>query len=217
MKTFKQYIAESEEEMEAEEEIHYPTGVYIALEMVEESMIAVKEYMEEYLPDIEFNDEQHCTLIYSKKPYVDEIIPGEYQATSTFDRFSKFGENEDVLVVEINSEAILDRNKALVGEYDFISDYDEYKPHFTLSYDAKDIDVNSLPAIDFAIHFDNETVAPLDEDWGDSDDEERTEGEETLVGKALKTLKSKEEKNDADNKKEAKKLEKEAKADKKEE
>ncbi len=168
------------------EESIYPSGVYISLDMVEESFIALKKYMDKYIPNLEHNEEQHCTLIYSKKEHKEEIIPKEYQVVGTFLRFSKFGENNEVLVAELDCNAMVLRNAELVKKYGFVSDYDEYKPHFTLSYDAKDIDINSLPPIDFAIYFNNETVEPLDENWSNkASDDEKLDGVGTMVGQSL--------------------------------
>ncbi len=211
MITFKQFLSENEEvevEVPEEEEIFYPGGVYISVNMEEESLIAISNYMDKYLPnhDTINLENMHCTLIYSKKPYKEEIIPKEYKSIGTFLKFTKFGEKEDVLVAELDCEAMVTRNKELVEEHDFISDFEEYKPHFTLSYNAKDIDINSLPPLDFAIYFENETIDQLDENW---EDEDEVYGDETLVGKAIGKHKVKMDKEEKKAEKETKKEEKE--------
>jgi len=197
MKTFKQFVSENEaievETEEDEDKIHYPDGVYISVKMKEESIIAMEEYCSKYLPGLKINEEWHSTLIYSQKEQKEEIIPESYSATCTVLHFSKFGQDGETLVAELDAPTLIERNKALVEEYGFISDFDEYKPHTTLVYDAQDVDINSLPEIDFAIHFDSEEVELLNTDWSGSKDEEDDYDEETatVVGKALHKMKTK--------------------------
>jgi len=160
MKTFSEFINE-----EDDTKIYYPDGIYISVKLTEETEIAIKEYQAKYLKDKEINEELHCTLIYSNKPHVDEIIPASYLAIGTFQEFSLFGPDKDVLVVEVNSQDLTRRNEELTREHGFISDYDEYKTHITLSYNSKDIDLNSLPAMDFSFGFESESIALLDTEY----------------------------------------------------
>jgi hypothetical protein len=206
MKTFKEYIRENEEaNAEEEDKIHYPGGVYISVKMQEESIIAMEEYCSKYLPGLEINKEWHSTLIYSKKVHKEEIIPASYTAVCTVLHFSKFGKEGETLVAELDCPVLTERNIELVEEYGFISDFDEYKPHTTLVYDAQDVDINSLPEIDFALYFDSEEVEQLDTDWngtGSSEDSEDDFDEEnaTIAGKALNAMKKAEEKNKKEDK-----------------
>jgi hypothetical protein len=198
MKTIKEFIQEREEVQKEEEiEITYPGGVYISVKLSEETELAVQEYQAKYLKGQKINEKLHCTLIYSKRPQVEEIQPGEYQAIGTFQEFNLFGPDEDTLVVEINSQDLLRRNEELTQEYKFISDYDEYKSHITLSYGIENIDLNSLPAMDFAFIFENEEVEPLDTNWaGNGEDGEEESG--TLVGKAMAKVKTSDKEDDKD-------------------
>jgi len=173
------------------EEINYPDGVYISVKMRDESLIALKNYADKYLNGYDFNLDQHCTLIYSKKEQKELIESKEYDAIGTFLHFSKFGKEGETLVAELNCDLLVNRNKELVKKYGFVSDYDEYKPHFTLVYDAQDIDINSLPAIDFALNFYDETVEPLNENWKNTKDKDNES--DSLVGKALAKMKKDEE------------------------
>jgi hypothetical protein len=199
MKTFKEYILENEEQ-EENNGIFYPGGVYISVKLSEETEKAVNEYQEKYLKGQKINEELHCTLIYSKKPYVDEIEAMEYTAVGTFKEFNLFGPEEDTLVVEINSQDLTRRNTELVEEYRFISDFGEYKSHVTLSYDIENIDLNSLPPMDFAFTFINEAVEPLKLNWNGTGDNSDNEESGTLAGKALKKMKDNEEENKSSDK-----------------
>ena len=188
---FSKFILESETEKEINTEVTYPKGVYIACKLSEVTEASIKEYQEKYLKGQDINEDLHCTLIYSQKPHVDEIEASEYKAVGTFNQFNLFGPDNNVLVLEIQSEDMIRRNEALVDEYGFISDYDEYKPHITLSYEFKG-EINSLPIIDFEIILEKEYIDPLDTDWNGKSDDEESEESETFVGKEMSKSKSKE-------------------------
>ena len=203
LRTFSEFISEGFEVSNKPDgtgendkpEIFYPEGVYISVKLSEETEALVKEYQEKYLKgqDIVDINSLHCTLIYSKQPEVNEIEPAEYTAVGTFQEFNLFGEKSDTLVAEINSFDLLRRNEILTQEYKFISDFDEYKSHVTLAYGVENIDINSLPPMDFGFVFENETVEQLDLDWaGSGDDSDNESG--TIVGKALTKMKKDAEK-----------------------
>ncbi len=144
----------------------YTRGVYIALKMKQTSIDKLEEFTNKYLNGIEFNYDQHCTLIYSKKPFFGEIESKEYSIEAIPTNYSKFGKDGEALVVEIHSQELFHRNSELVEKYGFVSDFSEYKPHFTLSYNAGDIDISNLPMVDFTICFENETVEHIKADFG---------------------------------------------------
>ncbi len=195
MKTFKEYILETDINTEEDKlSIEYPNGVYISVKLSEETENYVKEYQRKYLKNQKINKELHCTLIYSQKPQVDEIIPSSYKAIGTFQEFNFFGPDNNTLVVEINSQDLRRRNEELVEKYGFISDFDEYKSHVTLSYEVENVDLNSLPPMDFVFNFEDESVEHLDKSWGDSENEDEDEEEGTEIGKALKKMKDSVEK-----------------------
>ena len=193
MISFKEFMNE-DEESEENLEVHYEGGVYIACNLAEESRIVFEEYQKQFLKTATVNEELHCTLIYSQKPHVDEIEPESYKAIATFGSFELFGPKEDTLVVTLISEDLIRRNERLVDEHGFISDYDEYKPHITLAYGVENIDLNSLPDIDFQITLEEEYVEPLNPDWANDNDDDKGNEEETFAGKEMAKIKSKEEK-----------------------
>jgi len=144
------------------EKMHYPDGVYIAIKLSKVTENAIKDYQQKYLRGQKLNEDLHCTLIYSQKPHKDEVESASYKAIGTFDEFSLFG---PALVVVINSDDLVSRNNVLVDEHKFISEFDEYTPHITLCYDSTDLDINSLPPIDFEMVFEDEYVEALDTEW----------------------------------------------------
>ena len=149
------------------EQTEYKAGVYVATNLTKETEKKILEYQKANLGDADLNTDIHCTLIYSKKPLKGEVKTKSYTYTGTFKGFALFGPEQDTLVIEVECPEMVERNAELVKEYGFISDYDEYKPHVTLSYGAKGIDLTKLPAIDFDIEFTAEYVEELDEDWTD--------------------------------------------------
>lgn len=203
MKTFKEYISEESNNEETPEkpktsETIYPGGVYISVKPDDITQKAIMEYQEKYLKQFELNTELHCTLIYSKKPYEDEIIPESYTALASFSSFELFGPENDTLVIKLNSEDLKRRNEDLTKKYGFISDYDEYKPHITLAYGIKNIDLNSLPDFEFGVILQDESVEALDNNWKDKNDDYNEDDNftskyerETLVGKAMSKYASK--------------------------
>lgn len=144
----------------------YKDGVYISVDIDSFSTENINKYIEDNLKDVEHNTSLHCTLIYSKKPLNRDVKNEEYEAIGTFKKFSLLGPNSDVLVIELDCDKLTQRNKELVEEYDFVSDFGEYKPHITLAYKIpKDFDIDNLPVIDFKINFINEHTEPLDIKW----------------------------------------------------
>ena len=150
------------------EGLEFKDGVYISVKPNKETETKLKEYQEKYLKeikDIDINKKLHCTLIYSKKIHQGQIKTNENKYNCSFKSFNKFGEDSDILVLELDSKDLVNRNNELVQDYDFISDFDEYSPHITLGYNCKNLDISKLPKIDFEIVLENEVVDNLDLDW----------------------------------------------------
>jgi len=217
MKTFKNFTKEDFKEPEVkmfhkegtseEDEVTvYEKGVYISVKMAEESKMQVQKYLDEYLPDADVIDieELHCTLIYSKKKYEGEIDNKEYKIPATIKGFKKF-DNGKVLVALVKSNFLENRFQELMKLYDFVYDYEDYIPHFTLSYNAEDIDILSLPPIDFAVFFEDETTAPLDTSYdGKSKNKDGSETSVTFVGQELEKEKKQTKKDDKEEEKDKK-------------
>ena len=144
-------------------------GVYVSVKLTEESKKPFNDYLKKNLPDYNHTPDPHLTLIYSKKEFNGEVATKDYIVEAKFKSFSVFGKEEKALVAELTSKELTDRNKELVDEYDFISDFDPYKPHITLAYDVGDFDVSTLPPINMTFKFDSETSSELNLDWNKDD------------------------------------------------
>lgn len=142
----------------------FQEGVYISVDMKKESYNKVKSWMEKNIPNAEQNHKQHCTIIYSKGEYEMDVPLESYIAQATFKNFALFGPEKNILVAQIDCPKLTERNKKLTDEFGFVSDFPDYKPHFTLAYDI-DIDISELEDIDFLIFFGNEKLEQLNLDW----------------------------------------------------
>jgi len=145
-------------------EAYYKKGVYIATDLTKESQNLIKQYQKDNLNG-DLNDELHCTLIYSQKPQQDLIQPKKYTYKAKAIGFSLFGPDKDTLVINLESEDMVKRNNELSKEYGFISDYDEYRPHITLSYKSTGIDLENLPKLNETLYLTNEYIEQLDTEW----------------------------------------------------
>jgi 2'-5' RNA ligase len=179
MKTFKEFILEDKDNS-----ITYPNGVYMAVLPDSISNDALGTYRTKYLKHLDekdFEQNLHCTLIYSAKPHVDPIDPTSYKISAQPSGFELFGPNKDILVLTLHSVSLKEKHEALMEEYNFMYDFDEYTPHITLAVNAKGTDLNSLPLPDFEIVLGEEYVEALV--TPDEDDEETSSG--TFMGKAM--------------------------------
>jgi len=134
------------------------SGVYISVKPNKETEIKLKEFQKNYI--LNPNNNLHVTLIYSKKENEFKYIKTRRfkKFKATFKKWEIFDENTLVAILE--TEDLINRNKELVNEYDFISDFNEYTPHITLSYNFNKL--LDLPKLNFELIFNNETSEELD-------------------------------------------------------
>lgn len=174
-KSFREHLKQTVSDFLTEApQMNYPTGVYVAVLPDEETNKSINNFQNELkkgvLKDVEMNNEIHTTLIYSNKPLKHKINHSTAEHKASFDGYELFGEDKDVLVMKLKSDSLHKRNKELTDEYGFISDYDSYNPHITLSYGAKGVDLSKLPDYNGSIILHNEYSEDLDEDWGDTNE-----------------------------------------------
>lgn len=130
------------------DEEHYP-GVYMALKLSKNSERELKEFCE--ILDENLDEDLHCTLIYSDKPFIGKIEVRDYSIIVKPKKFSLFGENNDILVLEVESSELMNRNRELMQRYGFIQDW-EYNPHITLVTNfSGDIESLELPVFDIVL------------------------------------------------------------------
>lgn len=113
-------------------------GIYIAVKYNQYSTIKIKEVAENYeVPNIIPLEEFHTTIIYSKKYAENVEVYDKIQYIAIPDKLDIWTSQsgKKCLVLLLNCKQLVDRNTELTEKYQFISDYDEYKCHLTISYD----------------------------------------------------------------------------------
>jgi len=144
--------------------MNYPNWVYIAMNLSRDTEENIKKYCSEHLPDIEMTDDLHSTVIYSKKPHEKKIKRDQCRCKWNPGKFAKYWDDKESLVIEIDSEDMQSMNNKMMEEHDFVTDYPEYKPHITLTYAWKEIDIDSLPPMEFPIEMEHQVIENLDEE-----------------------------------------------------
>lgn len=158
-----------------------PDGTYAGLKFNSDTKEILKKYIEDNnIPNPLDVDKIHSTLLYSRN-----YLP-EYKPAGKFDKswignpkhFSIFesnpkngGDGSNCLVLEYKCSEQTTRFDELMEKHDATYDFDEYKPHITLSYDVGDLDYKNLPMIEEELEIVEEYSEDLNLDWAESNKE----------------------------------------------
>ena len=160
--------------VEADEEYGMDAGRYIGMRFTPETKKLLKQIVHsERVPNPTPEDKLHSTVVYSKGNAVpDYEVQGKLNdpveaEIEDFDYFDS--DNGKCLVAKLRSDDMVARhNKAkdLGANYD----YEEYKPHITLSYSADDLDDDFLDNLrskyaGTKVYADEEYDEPIETDW----------------------------------------------------
>lgn len=130
-----------------------PKGTYAGYHFDNADLKKVRAWAKKHeIPNRVPHEKMHTTLLYSRKHCPD------YQPLGTLNppMKLKFGEFEiwptqdkkHALIVRLDAPQMIDRHNKLMKEHGATYDYDEYKPHITLSYDVgEDFDKSTLEDI----------------------------------------------------------------------
>ena len=96
------------------------------------------------------NKDWHTTLLYSRKHLPNYKPEKKYQRPyrgepTKFEIWPSQNEKKNVLVLTFSCPQLYQRHHKLMLEHGATYDFDQYKPHVTLSYDAGDLDLSTLP------------------------------------------------------------------------
>ena len=147
------------------ESVEYKNGIYCCVNLSQETKDALKSLCSAYdVPNPLKAGDLHCTLIYSTKVDDDFECIEKYpkMLEATFDGYDMFGDDKNTLVIKLNSPDLQKRHKELMDKYDLNYSYDEYRPHISLSYDAKGYDINKLDKYSGALLFVGEESTDLE-------------------------------------------------------
>lgn len=146
-------------------------GIYIAVKYSNNTEKALLDIQDKYdLPNV--NTDFHTTLIYSKVggiPIPEDYDSSEHTNLVETDVYSEIWNTKDgrTLVLLFPHTYLEEKHKMLMDKYGYNFDYDEYKPHITLSYDIGDLDISINEQIPMEIT--NGYYEPLNENYIDTD------------------------------------------------
>lgn len=152
----------------------FSNGVYCSAKPTQSTTDALRAYCAAYdIPNPVPAGEMHTTLIYSDKGCLNFEHQEKYDQDikANFAGFDMFGEDKNVLVVKLKCPELHDRHNELMDEYDLSYNFDEYRPHITLSYDASGVDISKLDPYHGDLMFVGENANELDTDWEPNDDD----------------------------------------------
>ena len=138
-----------------------PDGTYAGVRFDDDTKKAINDYISDNnIPNGVANSKLHTTLLYSRKYLPDYKAQGDieppFEGTPTKlevwqSQPDEDGNKSNCLIMTYDCPDLIQRHKELMDEHKASYDYDEYKPHVTLSYDIGDMDIKELPDISKAI------------------------------------------------------------------
>lgn len=130
-------------------------GTYAAMRFSLASALALQKFCQKFkVPNCLKLADYHSTLLYSRNYLPDYTPAGRLDPPmialpknleiweSPANAFKK--EATNCLVLRINCPELVDRFEYLMNNHDATYDYDEYKPHVTLSYDVGDFSLDGI-------------------------------------------------------------------------
>lgn len=146
-------IMEKKEEEKKEE-----LGTYAGVRFDDDTIKRIKAYaIDNEIPDRLESRKLHTTLLYSKKHLPDYVASGDLDEPligkpTGFDVWESQPDDEGIksncLILLYDCSELVKRHKDLMSQHEAEYDFDEYKPHITLSYNIGDLDVSKLNAED---------------------------------------------------------------------
>jgi 2'-5' RNA ligase len=144
----------------------HSSGTYLAVQPSGPSRIAIERLVREMgLQDAEKPMQYHTTVIYSTKPcpemmnaHIPLPIWGEARKFEIFEP-AKEGK-KPALVLLVESPELMKLNKELMETYGAISNFPEYKPHITLTFDPPESILEHPVTLN--IKYDSYVVTPIE-------------------------------------------------------
>jgi len=148
-----------------------PDGTFAGVKFDDKTTRAISAYIKaNNIPEGLRASKMHATLLYSKK-YLPDYEPagklenplvGKFSGFEIFKSTSDEGESTNCLVLRFTCKALSSRHVSLMKEHEATYDYDEYKPHVTLTYNAGELDPDTLPSFDMDLVIIEEYSQDLD-------------------------------------------------------
>jgi hypothetical protein len=165
IQTFKEFLNEK----------YGSAGTYAAMTFTHTSELNIRKFLvQNDVPNPVPKDKLHVTLLYSRKPMVG------YTPTGTLNEPMKVRvigfdvwdtqDGKKALVARLDAPKLVIRHKVLMQKYDGTFDFDEYRPHFTMSYDVgPDFNKDALPNMTVPLYLESEYGEDLNTNWKEDD------------------------------------------------
>lgn len=147
-------------------EIAEGKGLFVCVNFSNNTLKALKEYqIANNIQNPLDTTDLHTTVVHSKDPISNFQPLGQINWQGTFTRFDIFdSDGDNCLVLRFACPELSQRWKDTI-KMGAKWKYDQFRPHITLSYNAGDIDLNSLPPYTGLINIIEEVASPLDPDY----------------------------------------------------
>ena len=154
-------------------------GTYAGVRFSEDTVSRIKSFIgDNEIPQPVPDDKLHSTLLYSRKHCPNYEACGDYKFSlngtpTEFDLWEsqpdEEGNKSNCLVLQYDCDPLVERHKSLMSEHGAMFDFEEYKPHVTLSYDVGDLELSNLNPSDIdPINIVSEYNEDLNLDWAKS-------------------------------------------------
>ncbi len=154
-------------------------GTYAGVRFSEDTVSRIKSFIgDNEIPQPVPDDKLHSTLLYSRKHCPNYEACGDYKFSlkgtpTEFDLWEsqpdEEGNKSNCLVLQYDCDPLVERHKSLMNEHGAVFDFEEYKPHVTLSYNVGDLDLSNLNPSDIGpINVVSEYHEDLNLDWAKS-------------------------------------------------
>lgn len=123
-------------------------GTYAGVRFDKRTVKSLEKYVKDNdIPNA--NDNWHTTLLYSRK-HLPNYVPKEkykpaMEGTPMALEVWPTQSGKNCLVINYSCSQLYQQHHKLMMKHGATYDFDEYKPHITLSYDVGDLDVDKLP------------------------------------------------------------------------
>ena len=152
-------------------------GIFIAYSLDGRSTEAIQNFCEDYeIPNCLEQEDFHVTLI-SSEIYDEDFVPdGILNTPLTVYNFKleewQSEDNKKILVARFESEDLQAIHNDILREYEVESKYDEFLPHFTISYDLEGWSLKEKHQLEFneyvpIVDLTEQYCEPLDDEWAE--------------------------------------------------
>jgi len=154
-------------------------GTYAGVRFDDDTVNRIKSFINDNeIPQPVPDEKMHTTVLYSRKHLPNYEAAGDFESPhegtpTEFDLWESQPDEDGIrnncLVLQYDCDPLVERHKSLMDEHGATFDFEEYKPHVTLSYNVGDLDLSNLNPSDVGpINVVSEYQEELNIDWARS-------------------------------------------------